>query len=88
MINGGWVPGRRLSLICLKDIMGGALTVVAPPLGTFGRIIGPFAWTSCVGGVVFTAGPFVSAGQSHITHKRGFCETQLHRPIKAPPTFD
>lgn len=49
MINGGGVSRWRISLIRLKDIMGGALAVVAPPLCTFGRVIGPFARSSCVG---------------------------------------
>lgn len=54
--------------------MGGALAVVAPPLGSFGRVIGPLARASRVGGVVVRAGPLVHAGQSHVTHQRRFCE--------------
>lgn len=69
MINGGWVSGRRFPLIRLQDIVGGALAVVAPPLGSLGRVIGPLARTSCVGGVVLSAGPLVTAGQSHVTHQ-------------------
>lgn len=49
MVNGGGVSRRGISLIGLEDIMGGALAVVAPPLGTFGRVVGPFAGTGCVG---------------------------------------
>lgn len=69
MINGGGFSRWRISLICLEDVVGGALAVVAPPLGTFGRVIGPFARTSRVGGVVVRAGPFVQAGHSHVTHQ-------------------
>lgn len=69
MINGGGVSRRRISLICLEDVVGGALAVVAPPLGAFGRVIGPFARTSCVGGVFVRAGPLVHGGQSHVTHQ-------------------
>lgn len=52
VINGGGVSRRGLSLIRLEDVVGGALAVVAPPLGAFGRVIGPLARTSRVGGVV------------------------------------
>lgn len=69
VINGGRVSRWRISLICLEDVVGGALAVVAPPFGTFGRVIGPFARASCVGGVVIRAGPLVHAGQSHVTHQ-------------------
>lgn len=74
MINGGWVSRWRISLIRLEDVVGGALAVVAPPFGALGCIIGPFAWTSCVGGVIVRAGPLFPAGQSNITHERRFCE--------------
>lgn len=69
MINGGGVSRRRISLICLEEVVGGALAVVAPPLGAFGRVIGPFARTSCVGGVVVRPGSLVHGGQSHVTHQ-------------------
>lgn len=69
MINGGGISRRRVSLTRLEDIVGGALAVVAPPLGAFGRVIGPFARTSCVGGVVVRASPVVNGGQSHVTHQ-------------------
>lgn len=49
MINGGGVSRWGIPLIGLKDVVGGTLAVVAPPLGAFGRVIGPFARTSCVG---------------------------------------
>lgn len=64
--------------------MGRALAVVAPPLGAFGRVIGPFARTSCVGGVVLRAGSLVHGGQSHVTHQRRFCEIKRsnHKYIK------
>lgn len=74
VVDGGRVFRWRISLICLEDVVGGALAVVAPPLGAFGRVVGPFARTSRVGGVVLTAGPLVHAGQSHVTHQCRFCE--------------
>lgn len=52
MINGGGLSRWRFSLICLQDVVGGALAVVAPPLGSFGCVVGAFAWTSRVGGVI------------------------------------
>lgn len=72
MINGGGFSRWGLSLIGLEDIMGGALTVVAPPLGTFGRVIGPFAGTSCVGWVVIRGGPVIHGGECSIAHQRCF----------------
>lgn len=72
MINGGGVFWRGISLIGLEDIMGGTLTVVAPPLGTFGRVIGPFAGTSCVGRVVIRGGPLIHGGECSIAHQRCF----------------
>lgn len=48
-------------LIGLHHVMGGALTVVAPPLGSFGGFFGAFTWTSRVGGVIFRSGPVICA---------------------------
>ena len=69
VINGGGVLGRRIPLISLHDIVGGALAVVAPPLGAFGRVIGPFTRTSRVGGVVVGGGPLLGTGQPHVAHE-------------------
>lgn len=69
VINGGGVSRWRFSLACLEDIVGGALAVVAPPLGAFGRVIGPLARTSCVGRVVIRADPLVHARHSYVTHQ-------------------
>lgn len=77
LINGGGFSRRRISLISLK-IVGGALAVVAPPLGALGCVIGPFARTSCVGGVVLVAGPLVPGGYSHVAHHGGLCGTHQH----------
>lgn len=73
MINGGGVSRRGISLIRLKDIVGGTLAVVAPPLCPFGRVIGPFAQTSRVRGVFLRDGPVVHRGKCSITHQRRFC---------------
>lgn len=81
MINGGGVSRRRLPLIRLEDVVGGALAVVAPPLGSFGRVIGPFPRTSGVGGVIVRAGPLVPAGQSHVAQQRRFWETNQSEHI-------
>lgn len=54
--------------------MGGALAVVAPPLGAFARLIGAFTRARRVGRVVIAGAPLVHAGQSNITHQRRFCE--------------
>lgn len=72
MINGGGVSRRGISLIRLKDVVGGTLAVVAPPLCPFGRVIGPFAQTRCVGGVVVGGGPVVHGGERGIAHQRRF----------------
>lgn len=52
MITGGGVSLRRVSLIGGKNVVGGALAVVAPPLGALGRVVGTLAWASGVRGVV------------------------------------
>jgi len=75
VINGGGVSRRRFPLIGLEDVVGGALAVVAPPLGAFGRVIGPFPRAGRVGGVVVGGGPLVHAGRSHVTHQGGLWGT-------------
>lgn len=77
VINGGGVSGWRIPLICLEDIVGGALAVVAPPLCAFGRVVGPFPRAGRVGGVVFRAGPLVHAGQSHVTQQGRLWEIEM-----------
>ena len=52
--------------------MGRTLAVVAPPLCSFGRVIGPFAQASRVGGVVVGDGPVVHGGECGVTHHRRF----------------
>lgn len=69
VINGGGVSRRGFPLVRLEDVVGGALAVVAPPLGALGRVVGPFARTSRVGGVVLGAQSLVHAGESHVTHQ-------------------
>lgn len=72
MINGGGFSWRGISLIRLKNVVGGTLAVVAPPLCPFGCVIGPFAQTSCVGGVFVGGGPVVHGGERGVTQQRCF----------------
>lgn len=72
MINGGGVSGRGISLIRLKDVVGRTLAVVAPPLCPLGRVVGPFAHTSGVGGVIVGGVPVVQGGERGVAHQRRF----------------
>lgn len=88
MINGGCVSRGRIPLIGLEDVVGWTLAVVAPPLGAFARVTGPFARAGCVGGVVVRARSLVHTGQSHVTHQRRFCEKKITYYLKHESVFD